>query len=411
MSARTKPITTEEKAFWSNIRKQFYLKDDVTYLQGGSVGPSPKPVIERVIELLKQVEEDPFYNNRWELMHPLVEASREKVAEFVGAPAKCISLVTNTTMGMNIPAQGLYLQPGSEILMSDQEYPSVQSMWDFMARQQNVTVRKVPLPTPPKTPQDIVDAYAAHITPRTQVMIFSHVYCTTGLAAPVKALSDLARENGAYSIVDGAHAVGMVPVNIEEFGCDFYASSTHKWLLAPKGTGIMYIAPHFLSTLRAPILGYNVNSHAHASRFDVTGTADHTHFAGLKTAIDYQLDIGWEDKIVPYSNSLAKYLKEVVLDEIEGAYLTIPDDPAMSGFLTSFAIEGVNLHPIREIMWNEYKIQIATTGAGGEPCFRISTHFYDSFEDIDRFVDVLKELIATRDELRIDPSEPRRRRK
>jgi isopenicillin-N epimerase len=410
MSSRTKPITDEEAVFWADIRKQFYLKDDVTYLQGGSVGPSARPIVERVIELIREVEEDPFYNQRSELMEPLVEESREKIADFVGAPAKCVALVLNTTMGMNIPAQGLSLQPGSEILMSDQEYPSVQSMWDFMAREQNVLVRKVSIPTPPESPKDIVDAFAAHITTRTQVMVFSHVYCTTGLVAPVQALTELAHAHGAYAVIDGAHAVAMSPVNIEEIGCDFYISSTHKWLLAPKGTGIAYIAPQFLSTLRAPILGYNVRSYAHGSRFDVTGTSDKTHFAGLSTAIDYQLDIGWAEKIRPYSLSLAYYLRTLVMDEIEGAYMTIPEGPEMSGFLTSFGIEGIQLHKIREIMWNDYKIQIATTGAAGQSIFRISTHFYDNFEDIDRFIDALKEVIATRDELRIDPSKPRRRR-
>jgi selenocysteine lyase/cysteine desulfurase len=142
----------------------------------------------------------------------------------------------------------------------------------------------------------------------------------------------------------------------------------------------------------------------------VTGTSDKTHFAGLSTAIDYQLDIGWAEKIRPYSLSLAHYLRTLVMDEIEGAYMTIPEGPEMSGFLTSFGIEGIQLHKIRELMWNDYKIQIATTGAAGQSIFRISTHFYDNFEDIDRFIDAVKEVIATRDELRIDPSKPRRRR-
>jgi len=396
MSARTKPITAEEEAFWVEIRKQFYLKDDVTYLQGGSVGPSARPTIERVIDILRDFESDPLMNQRLGKIGALVESSRDKLADFIGASSDCLALVLNTTMGMNIPAQGLPLSPGSEILMSNQEYPSVQNMWDYMAQEQNVLVRKIPLPTPPESPQDIVDAYARYITPRTQVLVFSHVYCATGLVAPVQALSELAHAHGAHAVIDGAHAVGMVPMDIEQIGCDFYTSSCHKWLLAPKGVGFAYIAPQFLTTIRPPILGYNVRPYPHGSRFDVTGTRDQTHFAGLGTAIDFQLEIGWEDKIRPYCLSLAHYLRTLVLDEIEGAFMTVPQGPEMSGFLTSFDIEGFNLRKITQIMWDDYKIQIGARGAGGRSVFRISTHFYDNFEDIDRFIDALKEVLKTR---------------
>ena len=178
---------------------------------------SAKPVIEQVIDWLRQVEANPLYNQRDRVMGSRVEAAREKAARFTGASAENVALVLNTTMGMNVPARGLPLQPGGEVLMSDQEYPSVQRMWEHMARTQHVLIRKVPLPTPPGSPAKIVDAFAAHITPRTQVMVFSHVYCTTGLVAPVREQTALAHDRGAVAVVDGAHAVG-----IEAWGCDFY---------------------------------------------------------------------------------------------------------------------------------------------------------------------------------------------
>ena len=163
MATRNKPITDDERAFWADIRRQFYLEDGVTFLQGGSVGPSAKPVIEQVIDWLRQVEANPRYNQGGRLMGPLVESAREKVADFTGSSAKNMALVLNTTMGMNVPARGLPLQPGGEVLMSDQEYPSVQRMWEHMARTQHVLIRKVPcrrrpnrrvrlsMPSPPRS--------------------------------------------------------------------------------------------------------------------------------------------------------------------------------------------------------------------------------------------------------------------
>ena len=406
MSTRIKPISDSEAAFWSEIRQQFYLEEDTTFLNGGSVGPSAKPTIERVIELLRQYESDPYDNQRQKLMYPLVEDARKKLADFIGTKSENIALVLNTTMGMNIAAQGIPLDPGCEILMSDQEYPSVESMWSYIASQKNILIRRIPLPTPPDSPQDIVNAYAEHITPRTRIVLFSHVYCTTGLVAPVQALSELAHQHGALAIVDGAHAIGMTPMNLDSIGCDFYTSSCHKWLLAPKGVGMAYIAPQFLTGIRPSIMGYNMmRPNARASRFDVTGTRDHTHFAGLGTAIDFQMEIGWENKIRPYCLGMARYLKEKVQEEIEGARLTIPMDPEMSGFLTTFAIDGINLHRIRQIMIEDYKIQIASTRAGAQSVLRISTHFYDNYEDIDRFIEALKEIIATRDDVVLDPAQ------
>jgi len=400
MTARNKPIADKEREFWANIRRQFYLEDGVTFLQGGSVGPTPKPVIEQVVEWLQLVEMNPLQTLGDRLMEPLVEEARGKVARFTGASAKNVALVLNTTMGMNVPTRGLPLQPGGEVLMSDQEYPSVQRMWEHMAKTQHVLIRKVPLPTPPESPGEIVDAFAEQITPRTQVIVFSHVYCTTGLVAPVADLTALAHDHGAVAVVDGAHAVGMVPVEIESYGCDFYASSTHKWLLAPKGTGIVYVADPYLSSMPAPILGYNTAPHNHASRFDMTGTRDLTHFAGLGTAIDFQLEIGWEKRIRPYCLGLAQYLRDLILEEIDGARMTVPPGPEMSGFLTSFTIDGCNLNKIVHLLWTKYRIQIAATHAGDQSVFRISTHFYDCYEDIDRFIDALKAvLVNQRDEV------------
>lgn len=390
------PISSEEAAYWADIRKQFYLHEDTVYLQGGSVGPSSRPTIERAIELLRAFEVDPLNNRRDGLLGPIIDASRENLARFIGTSAGRIALVINTTMGMNIPAQGLPWEKGREILMSDQEYPAVKNLWDYIAERDGLSVKKIPLPTPPKTPQEVIDAYAEAITDRTRVMIFSHVYCTTGLVAPIEGLTRLAREYGAMAVIDGAHAVGMVPLNLAEVGCDFYVSSLHKWLLAPKGVGMAYIDEKYQNTLRPLIIGHNMNPTPNADRYDVNGTRDLTHFAALGAAIDYQREIGWAEKIVPYCLALARYLKEQVVKDIPGSHLTIPMDPALSGFLTSFTIDGVDIPKVVKYLWSDYRIQTAAVSFNRIRAFRISTHFYDAFNDIDRFVDAVNEIIATR---------------
>jgi len=396
MAAQVHPLSAEEVSFWSNIRKQFYLREDTTYLQGGSVGPSARPTIERTIELLREFESDPLNNRGEGLLRPIIETARGKLAEFVSADPTRLALLPNTTMGMNLPGQGLQWERGREILMSDQEYPAVKKLFRYVAERDGLSIRMFPLPTPPESPQEIVDAYANEITDRTCLLIFSHVYCTTGLVAPVRELTALARRCGAMAIVDGAHAVGMVPVNLEEIAPNFYITSCHKWLLTPKGVGMVYIAPAHQNVLRPLILGHNSEPEPDANRYDQIGTADLTHYAGMGAAIDYQLEIGWNEKIRPYCLSLARYLKQGVLEQFEGARLTVPMDEEMSGFLTSFTIEGVDSRRLMRILWYEYNIQTQSVSFNGLSAFRISTHFYDSFQDIDKYIETARHIMTHR---------------
>ena len=399
MKVSPHPLSGDEIAFWKSIRKQFYLKDNVTYLQGGTVGPSPRPVIEHVISLLRELESDPLNNQGGELLNPIVEESRRKLALFVGTNPQRIALVLNTTMGMNIPVHGLPLEHGKEILMSDQEYGSIRNMWEYIAQEKGLEIRTIPLPTPPENPDQVVDAFAQGISSKTQIVVFSHVYCSSGLVTPVKALCRLAHDYDALALVDGAHAVGMVPVDISDFECDFYTSSCHKWLLAPKGVGMAYI-PESLESIRPATLGFNLNQHGSATRFDVAGTKDSTHFAGLGTAIDFQEEIGWAEKIRPYCLGLATYLKSQVLEKISTANLTIPIDTEQSGFMTTFTIPGIDHGKVASYLWQDYKIESASVQAGNKTVLRISTHFYNNHDDIDKFISALVNILNTRTDIK-----------
>ncbi|MDP7237670.1 MAG: aminotransferase class V-fold PLP-dependent enzyme, partial [Candidatus Latescibacteria bacterium] len=139
MHLRQHPVSAEGAAFWADIRKQFYLRDDTTYLQGGSVGPSSRPTIERTIDLLRLFESDPLNNRHEGLLRPIIETARSKLARFVGADPDRLALLPNTTMGINLPAQGLPWEIGREILMSDQEYPAVKNLFDSIADRDGLT--------------------------------------------------------------------------------------------------------------------------------------------------------------------------------------------------------------------------------------------------------------------------------
>jgi len=386
------PITDEEKAYWKDIRKQFYLTEGVTHMDGGAIGPSARPPFEKLIDLMRELEAHPLKVEA-QIEHGEMEETREKIGAFTGADPGRLAFVQNSTMGMNIPAQGLPFEAGTEIVMTNQEYPAVRMLWRYIAERDNLVLREIPLPMPPESGQDIIDAYAEQVNDNTSVMIYSHVYCTTGLITDVTALSELARRHGAIAIADGAHAVGVIPVSIEDVGCDFYISSCHKWLLAPKGTGFVYIAPHLQNKVLPLIKGYSLAPSDTAARYDMTGTRDMTFFAGLGFALDYQLDIGWENRIRPYCLKLAAYVRKRAL-ALPGVRLLAPDDPELNGFLTTFTIDGTDMEALARILYDQYAIQVQSPDCGGIRALRVTTHFYSSFEDIDYLMDTTETILA-----------------
>ena len=376
-------IPAPNQAFWDGIRRdQFYLDSNTAFLQGGSVGPSPKPVVDCITDAIRKFDSDPLKHQQ--LYGPRVEESRKKLADFVGTRPERLALVQNTTMALSVFAQGVEWKPGGEILMTDQEYGAVNACFDYIARRHKMTVRRVHLPMEISNAQQIIDVLKAGINQKPSAMIFGHVYWSTGLVTPVKELTKIARDEGIWCVVDGAHAVSMVPLKLDEWNPHFYASSLHKWTLSPKGTGMLFVSDDAHDRVEPLILGSSTHPNPNASRFDMMGTRDQTPFIGLGTALDFQNNIGW-DHIRNYSCGLASYMRER-LGRIRGVRFLTPRDPELSGFITTFTIEGADIQKIRQQLWDDDNIETTAFHINAVPVFRISTHFYNNREEIDRLV-------------------------
>lgn len=386
----TDPLSTDAQ-FWAAIRRdQFLLDPNVVFLQGGSVGPSPRPVVDTVTKGIRTFDSNPLKHQP--LFWPIVEEARDKLATFVGTSAKRLALVQNTTMAMSVPAQGLTWEEGTEILTTDQEYGAVRSCWNYIAERHKMKIVRAELPLKIESAEQIVDTFKAGFSDRTRAVVFGHVYWSTGLVTPVKQLTELGRERGVWVIVDGAHAVGMVPLNLDDVHPHFYCSSLHKWILSARGTGMLYVSEDAHDFVEPLILGRNVRlEQSDASRYDMMGTRDQTPFMGLGAALDFQNEIGW-DRIRAYCQGLASYLKERI-KLIKGARILTPIDPELSGFITTFAIEGVDLGPIRQELWDDENIETSAFGLCGLSVMRISTHFYNSREDIDRMISAIEKRL------------------
>jgi isopenicillin-N epimerase len=289
--------------------------------------------------------------------------------------------VRNATEANSYIANGIDLKAGDEVLMTDQEHPGGEQPWRVRAKRYGVVLKKVTLPKPPKDAAQVLNLFNDAITPRTRVIFFSHITTVTGVVLPAKELSALARSKGILSAVDGAHVIGMMRLSIPELGCDLYSSSPHKWLMAPKGTGFLYVREEVIDRLWNTIAteGWE-DTKIRAERFQRIGSSNVPALWGLRAAIKLANDIGL-DRIERRHRQLCDY----ILGEMtkRGAESWTSPDPGLR-----CAIATVNVPPIQRMdlekwMWTTHKIRIR----GGEPSkLRFSTPYYLQKKEIERFL-------------------------
>src|SRR5258708_33463490 len=215
---------------------------DVANLNPGSCGPLPRVVFQEVTRLRQRFAEEPM-DFLVRQAPPLLWQARERLARFLGGDARRLVFTANATAAINTVAAGLRLAAPGEILLTDHEYGAMHWCWEWAAQLQALTIRILPLPSMAHSPAEIVSTASAAFTEHTRLFFFSHVLSPTGLVLPARELCAEARRRGILTVIDGAHAPAMIPVNLAELGCDFYAGNCHKWLLAPTGSGFLYFGP------------------------------------------------------------------------------------------------------------------------------------------------------------------------
>ena len=362
-----------------------------------SYGPKPTPVVDEVVRLARLTEMDGTLN-------PDVQAELWKryddakggVARLLGADPSEVALTRHVTEGINIVATGMDWRPGDEVIISDEEHPGGSLPWMNLARRRGVVVRKVRLSYDLDSLLEDLDSL---IGPRTRIVSISHVSTRSGFLLPAAEVTEFVHSRGVPIVLDGAHAVGLVPVDVKEIGCDYYSGCGHKWLMAPQGTGFLYVNKDRLDETEITWLGaatatlfdlenLDFEAKTDADKFEY-GTRDLTVYGGLAVAVDMAQEVGI-DEIAARSGDLAARMKRGLAD-LPGVELMTPMDAMRSTGIVALSVGRMADRDPAKWLWNEHRILV--TGSG--EWMRISTPYFVLEEEVDRTVELLASLART----------------
>ena len=388
--AQAQAEASSEEDFWAQVRGEFLISDELAYMNSGTLGPMPKPVFYAVVDGYRALAADPGREN------PRQEAAqdvlREKLAAFVNAAPGEVALTRNTTEGMSFIANGLDLKSGDEVLCTFHEHPGGLEPWKIKAKRYGVVVKELPFPIPASDPAQILNLFEDAITPRTRVISVSHVTFPTGCLLPVGDLASLARARGILTLVDGAHAIGMLNLDMHELGADFYASSPYKWAGAPVGTGFLYMRRESQERVWPTVasMGWD-EEETGAKRYDRLSQRAGPLLLATIAALEFQDAIG-RVRIEQRVRALAARLRER-LREISGVTLYASDRPELCCGLTGFTLKGFDRIEVVDTLWQRNHVWVRETDYGLNTV-RASTHHYNTEDQVDRLVEGIHQIFS-----------------
>ena len=362
----------------------FLLPHDLTYLNNGSLGPSPVSAINAVARASRTVQADPV-GQAWGPLLDEAERARAGAASLLGCDVEELAVTRNTTEGMNLVAQGLDLREGDRVLTTDHEHAGGSRCWRYLERHRGVGVDRVHLPVGDVDADRIVRLFEEAWTPRTKVVSVSHVTFTTGTRLPIAPIAALAEGRGALVVVDGAQGPGALRVNVRELRCDAYATSAHKWLLAPMGTGLLYIRASARERIRPMMLADGMGVYSAAG-----GTRDLPSIVGLGAAIEFLRRQGL-DQVEQHARNLRQRVYESC-GRIQGVQVVSPRSwPMASPIVTLRVPPHVKAHDLVQRLCRNHHVVVKLMNHGDLEGIRISTHIYNDEDDVDRLVAALEQ--------------------
>ncbi|NNT70592.1 aminotransferase class V-fold PLP-dependent enzyme [Flavobacterium sp. IMCC34852] len=381
------------------MKSQFLLDPSITFLNHGSFGACPKPIFEEFQRFQLELENEPVVFIQKKLPQYL-KLAKAPLAEFIGCDAADFFFVPNPTVAINTVMRSLKLNPGDEILATNHEYGAMDRTWHFYCKKSGAKYVRQPISLPIVSKEQIIEEFWKGYTSKTKVVFLNQMSSSTALIFPVKEICDKAQELGLITIVDGAHVPGHIDLNITDLNPDFYTGTLHKWMLAPKGSSFLYVKKEFQDDLDPLVVSWGYESVAPSeSRFldyhEYQGTNDHSAFLCTPKVIEFLEQNNWKEK--------SKACKQIVFANYQrfcDLLKTRPLAPITEEFLGQMASIPVKTYKpaeLKDLLYDQYKIQIPVMPLNGNIYLRYSINAYNSQEDLDILYKALEDIIQTTD--------------
>ena len=390
---RTPEQIAADEDFWREIQFAFTLDRTLINLNNGNQCPAPTVVHEACKRYMDWANQAPVYHRG--MIDRNIETARRRLAAEFGADPEEIAITRNASESLQIAQMGLDLKPGDEILTTEQDYGRMLTTWDQRARRDKIVVTRIDFPCP-TTQADLLQRFERAITPRTKVLHFCHITNQSGQLFPVKELSRLARARGILTIVDGAHAMGHFPYQLRDLEMDYYGVSLHKWLMAPLGTGLLYVRrDHIASTW--PLQAAPERADTDIRKFEEIGTHPPGPRAAISEAVAFQQAIGLERKAARLRHLTLRWAN--ALKDEPRIRLHSSLEAGQTWGLAVVSIDGVDTNKLVAHLWDRHRIVITGVGHDNpkEPALsyrglRVTPNIYTPLEEVDYFADAMRRV-------------------
>jgi selenocysteine lyase/cysteine desulfurase len=389
--ARSAASVAEDETYWATIQSAFDLDRTMINLNNGGCSPAPTHVLDQMIRDLRFSNELPV-EHMWGVLEPRIESVRRELARQFGCDAEEMAITRNASEANETMILGLDLARGDEVILTTQNYPRMKNTWQQRERRDGVVIKWVKLETPPRSSAYYVEQIANAISPRTKVIETMHISFMTGYIAPVKQIVDLARPRGIQVFIDGAHAFAHFPFTRDELGADYYGTSLHKWLMAPIGTGFLYVRRDKIKSLW-PMMAGSVEQENDIRKYEEIGTHPAANHNAIAVALAFHRSIGPERKIARLRFLRDRWAKRVLAESAGRARMLTPIGPNESGAIGVVAVDGMDIDKLRGWLLSKHRI-VATALVHPEfQGMRVTPNVYNTLDEIDRFAEVMIDAI------------------
>jgi isopenicillin-N epimerase len=379
------------------MRKQFLLEDNVIFLNHGSFGACPRPVFAVYQAWQRRLEQQPVRFLGRELWGYLAEA-RRALGNYLNAAVDDLIYIPNATFGVNVVARSLALGPGDEVLASNHEYGACDRTWQFLAQKRGFTYVRQPVPLDQMTPDALLEALWAGVTPRTKLIFVSHITSATAVTFPVAAICARAREAGILTLIDGAHAPGQIDLDLTAIGADFYTGNCHKWLCAPKGAAFLQARPAVQPLIEPLVVSWGWGTErpftTGSDFIDYLvwqGTIDPAAYLSVPDAIRFQADHEWPQQ----QQRCHALLRQAVtaLETVTGCPSPYPDHTAYHQMAIMPLPAGTDATLLQAELYDKYQIEIPGIRWNGRAFLRISVQVYNTADDLEHLADAVRSVV------------------